>query len=161
MADGFGIAINQGDFNVIQAMLKQLPDDALNKATPRAVRKGMEPVLRSAQRRVPVETGQLFQSLALKFKKYKRSQSYLGMLGPLRNFKDEETGRNPANYAHLVELGTAPHKMGDGLHPGTPPRPFLRPALDTKRSEALAIMTKELRSGLQRALKRLARKRGR
>lgn len=33
-------------------------------------------------------------------------------------------------YARFAEFGTAPHEIGDGIHPGTTARPFLRPALD-------------------------------
>lgn len=62
------------------------------------------------------------------------------------------TGRNARRYAHLVEFGASPHTVGKGsalkkkgkkaaaqfgiLHPGHAPRPFMRPAWDTKQAEA-------------------------
>lgn len=75
-------------------------------------------------------------------------------------------GRNVRRYAHLVEYGTKPHRMGKGaitriyprskaeqkavgaMHPGARPRPYLRPALDTKGEEAIrtieAVVRREL-----------------
>lgn len=62
------------------------------------------------------------------------------------------TGRNARRYAHLVEFGAAPHTVGKLsrlkkkgrraaaqfgiMHPGHAPRPFMRPAWDTKQAEA-------------------------
>lgn len=51
-------------------------------------------------------------------------------------------------YAHMVEYGTKPHVIegpvvingvfvGDISHPGTSPRPFMRPALDSKSGAAV------------------------
>ena len=55
--------------------------------------------------------------------------------------KSKKTGAN-VFYAHMVEYGTRRHSTkkggrGDQNHPGTIARPFLRPALDDKASEAI------------------------
>jgi hypothetical protein len=55
--------------------------------------------------------------------------------------------RRRAWFAHFIEFGTAPHaltsrrgaagkagKGGGGMHPGTPARPFLFPALEANRA---------------------------
>jgi len=75
------------------------------------------------------------------------------IIGPAQGFKITYQGkpRDPANYAHLVEFGTAKHlispKGGKGAtgtlkigqthvvgsvqHPGFKKKPFLRPAFDS------------------------------
>lgn len=76
---------------------------------------------------------------------------------------------NPAQYAHLVEFGTKPHPVGKGLkskaqrvlsrimggrrltgmHPGTAPQPFLRPAFDANANKSLGIMQDEVRKAIE------------
>lgn len=65
----------------------------------------------------------------------------------------------PRNYAHLVEWGTKPHALGKGSrrryaivgmqtgpwHPGSAPKPYLRPAFETKRAEAVQVIADRLR----------------
>lgn len=64
-------------------------------------------------------------------------------------------GKSSRSYAHLVEFGTRPHAVGKGsilevfarskakkkqvgaMHPGSPPQPFMRPAFDSKKFEAV------------------------
>lgn len=40
-------------------------------------------------------------------------------------------------YANMVEFGTRPHIIGDGVHPGVMPKPFMRNALDSEANAAL------------------------
>lgn len=45
-------------------------------------------------------------------------------------------------YSHFVEFGTKPHSVlnggkGDPTHPGTQPKPFMRPALDGQSEAAI------------------------
>ena len=79
---------------------------------------------------------------------------------------------NPAKYAHLVEFGTKPHPIGKGIkakarralsrilssagisaqrgmHPGTPPRPFLRPAFEQNASRSMGIIEDEVGKAIQ------------
>ncbi|MFC3059512.1 HK97-gp10 family putative phage morphogenesis protein [Paenirhodobacter populi] len=68
-----------------------------------------------------------------------------------------------APYAHLVEFGTAPHKAGGMFkgadHPGTAPQPFIRPAWDGNKDEALRIISTEMRVLIDKAVKRQAKRR--
>ncbi len=72
----------------------------------------------------------------------------------------------PRAYAHLVEYGTRAHHVGKGsklskgkgsgrVHPGTAPRPFLRPAYDSKSGEALKTVERVIRAELQKELVKL------
>jgi HK97 gp10 family phage protein len=74
-----------------------------------------------------------------------------GKRGKLRVMRKKEIAagiketemRTPINYAHLVEYG---HKMRSG---GTvEPRPFLRPAFEATKGEAITIVETELRNAL-------------
>lgn len=69
--------------------------------------------------------------------------------------KNKKTGAD-VFYAHMVEFGTAAHKIGGKLkifgrvisgvdHPGAPARPFLRPAMDAKFGEAVVAMAQYIK----------------
>lgn len=74
-----------------------------------------------------------------------------------------KAGGKKAPHAHLVEFGTAPHKIepanagalaiaGQPVrsvdHPGAKPSPFMRPALDAKSSEAVEAVAAQIRKRL-------------
>lgn len=77
-----------------------------------------------------------------------------------------KVGNRVAWYAHLVEYGTRPHEIrpkeqGGALqfggvttrsvqHPGTRPRPFMRPAVDLKLPAAIDAITAKIRERLTR-----------
>lgn len=71
--------------------------------------------------------------------------------------KSRKTDAN-VYYAHMVEYGTKRHSTkkrgrGDLNHPGTTPKPFLRPALDSAANEAIKTAGEYIK-------KRLATKHG-
>ena len=66
----------------------------------------------------------------------------------------------PANVLHLLELGTRPHTVGHGSsirksvqhgggHPGARPQPSLKPAVESKQAEAVAIAAAVLRQAIE------------
>jgi hypothetical protein len=69
----------------------------------------------------------------------------------------------PANVLHLLELGTQRHAVGKGEkrslgirvnqtggeHPGSRPFPMLRPAVEAKRAEAVAIAAAVLKRAIE------------
>lgn len=56
----------------------------------------------------------------------------------------------PVFWAGWAEYGTKPHPNGRrGYHPGARPHPFLRPAADTKQSEAVVAVGKYVYKRLQ------------
>lgn len=58
-------------------------------------------------------------------------------------------------YAHFVEFGTAPHKIGKRQHPGTEAQPFLRPAAEQMADKAIKAVGESLFFEIQRELKKL------
>lgn len=83
-------------------------------------------------------------------------------------------GYPPRTYAHFVEYGTQPHATGagsirkvfkgskrtvrqvGGMHPGAKAKPFLRPAFDAKKFEAVRAIEKKIREELDKEIRKLA-----
>jgi HK97 gp10 family phage protein len=101
----------------------------------------------------------------------------VGTTGKLRQVKRKPGERAysagqiyPRNYAHLVEFGTKPHSLGPRggrrygessgapaaslMHPGSRPKPFMRPAFDTKLKEAEARFAQVLKAEGDKALQK-------
>lgn len=98
------------------------------------------PVLRDAQARVPVDTGRLRDSIKRQRHKNPKYLSEIVGVGvdPGRS-RDDESG---AWYGYIVE---ARH-------------PFLRPALESNREEAVLLFRKKLAAGIERVAKKVGNK---
>ncbi len=118
----------------LQRRLRKLPRVVQRKLMREALRAAAAPVLAEAQRLVPVDTGQLRSSLVIRAAKTKRRGS-IGVQVQTRDgaFKGDEY------YGAFVELGTHKHHA----------HPFLRPALDNTREQAVAIARRVLASGIE------------
>lgn len=149
----------------LQKRLNALPDKVIRRIVPRASELATDSVLADARRRAPEETGLLKESLGKKQKLYRRSGTFVTVVGPRMGFKrivkvfDREGRskpryRNPVNYAHLVEKGTKPHSLrtaGKGVvsravhklrsknHPGTVARPFISTAYAKNRGRVVQV----------------------
>lgn len=143
-------------FEKFEAMLNQLPEDIASKAAIKALKDGAKIVLEEAQSLVPEgATGKLADSLAIKIVK--------GGLPTYRVYARRKKGFG-GWHANIVELGTAPHKIFNVLvkgkffkeidHPGSPPQPFMRPALLTKKNEALKAIFGNLMKHITSTVKR-------
>jgi len=163
--------IDAASQRALERAMNALPDKVFDKVVKSAANAAMTPVLKAARAKCPVETKQLKASLGKKRKVYKRNGVVVVLIGPRDGYKDPETGRNPVNYAHLVEFGTAPHLIpaGEGLkigpavvrgtveHPGAPAKPFLRPALDESKQKVLAAYRKKVLQGIERETAKLSK----
>jgi len=87
--------------------------------------------------------------------------------------KPKGASRNVRSYAHFVEFGTRPHAVGKGSilnpfnrskkkrkqvgrrHPGTSPQPFMRPAFDTKKFEAVHAIVDTTKAELAKELAKM------
>lgn len=87
--------------------------------------------------------------------------------------KGKTATRNVRSYAHFVEYGTRPHATGKGSilepykrskkkkkqvgrrHPGTQATPFMRPAFDAKKIEALHAIADTTRAELEKELAKM------
>lgn len=170
----------------LQRNLDELPAKIEQNILRGALRAGANVIADEARRLVPVQSGQLKESIRIsvrqirgrivatvkaggRFKVYKGGNAIKGAL--------YKTDRGPGSvdyhapfYAHLVEFGTARHWIKPrnrkslfiaGLlreaadHPGARPKPFMRPAFDSKSRAAIDAMAEYIRKRLPKELKKV------
>lgn len=141
-----------GDKKLIKK-LKALSAATAKKVVRPAIEKAVKVVAKEAKRLAPEQTKLLKKSIGQRVKTYKHSGAIVGIIGPRTGFKKEVIVdgkgevRNPTKYAHLVELGTSKRAA----------QPFLRPALENKRSAALAILRSDIAKNIDKQIKAGAR----
>lgn len=100
----------------------------------------------------------LKKSLGSKAKKSKKTGQIYGVVGPRRKKHiqgvNPRTGQlvtiKPTRYAHLVEKGFLAKLWKSGKRVRVPGRPFLVPAYDATKSEALSLTGKSVREALNK-----------
>jgi len=169
----------------LEASLQELEKDSTRKTVARnTLKKAAAPIAAAMTANAPTNRGQLRRSITVGTKlkgnvgdaayakamraglgksaaviaKRAALRAAKGTLPPMILFVGPSV---KAPHAHLVEFGTAPHVNG-GLfagsqHPGTAPRPFVRPAWDASKDRALSIITEELRAQIAKAVARQAK----
>lgn len=136
----------------LDRLLKELPAKIEGNIMRGAVRAGAKVMETRAKELVPVDDGDLRDSIKVSTKS-KRGQVSATV----------RAGGKKAFYAHMVEFGTARHFIKPrkrkslffaGMarevvdHPGTPPKPFMRPALDNSQREAVDAAAAYIRARL-------------
>lgn len=136
----------------LQKALDTLPAKIEANILRSALRAGAKVILEEAKSRVPVKTGLLRDGLKVRtgLKKGKATATI-------------STGGKHGFIAKFMEFGVATHeiKAKDGgslffgsvfaskvVHPGLRPRPFMRPALDSKASEAVVAFGNQVKRRL-------------
>lgn len=124
----FKLTIKDHGDRKLDRMLRKLGPVSQRRIIRPAANKAMAPVVSAAKsnltRMGAVDTGQLRKSIGKKTKSIPRAGVVVVIVGPRLNFKDSATGRNPANYAHLVELGF------DARGTKIPARPFFKEGIE-------------------------------
>lgn len=125
---------------VVARRLRDLPKKLVRKYVKAAYSRGATVLLKEARRRVPEKTGNLKKALIRKIR-VNNTQHY-ALVGPDHSI---------APHQHLVEFGTAKRQRSSGGSTGaSPPRPFLRPALENKKREIARLIIRHLIGGLRR-----------
>lgn len=83
--------------------LREVDKRVARKVLPKGIRAGAKVLAKVAKAEAPVDTGTLRKSMWTRVKSYQGGKRVQAIVGP-RRFK-YANGKNPANYAHLVELG--------------------------------------------------------
>ena len=117
-----------------------------------ALRAGAAEFRDQARANVPVEEGDLKQSIRIT-SRFKKGTVYVSV----------KAGGKRAPHWHFVEFGTAAHRIspsgagglliggqvvGAADHPGARPKPFMRPAFDTRSAAALQAVAAKIRERL-------------
>lgn len=136
----------------LDAFLQSLPAKVEKNIMRAALRAGANQFKAEVKANVPVDDGDLRDSVRVSTRS-KRGTVYASL----------KVGNKKAWYAHFVEYGTKPHiiKAKNGgtlhigssflrqvMHPGAKPNPFIRPAFDSKSSEAIAAVAAKVRERL-------------
>lgn len=139
----------------LEQFLRAFPKRVQNGAVRSALRAGANVIRDEAKARVPSESGKLRKAIktgsarvhpdgsASIHVRLKGEHSYLGMF--------HEYGVKP----HIIPGKKGLIKIGDEVvsgpieHPGISPRPFMRPAADTKADEAVKAFADQIRNYLK------------
>ncbi|QNN24337.1 hypothetical protein HED60_19355 [Planctomycetales bacterium ZRK34] len=138
----------QGDRELLKTLKRIRDYNYLESGLYASVKAGAKPIIASAKALAPRRTGQLRRSIGVKTKAYTRNETVVGVIGPRSGFATVDDNGNridPNKYAHLVELGHGGPKPA-------PPHPFLRPAFEANKNNAIAqarkIMWQKIQSRL-------------
>lgn len=168
------VVVSVSGMAALEQALAQLPKATARNVLKRTLNMAAEPIADEARRLVPVKTGNLYNSIAVsariknKVGNAEYSAAMRAGLGKaaagaaLRAARRANKGNNPSfaevfvgpargkgviRYAHIVEFGSN----------DTAPDPYMRPAWDAKKREALEIIKGELRSQIILAARRVGR----
>lgn len=140
-----GLWVGVDDRELLAALVR-LERIAKKQVATKVIRRAAAPIRADAKVRCPVRKGDLKRSI--------RTYVKIGRW----SISGRVESRLP--YAHLVELGTKPHYQTRKLkhetkkrafkHPGAKPKPFLRPAFDSKKDEAVANAKQTLREEIRK-----------
>lgn len=148
MAAGAGVTVFVDDTE-LRRKLKALEETAANeKMLRRALAAGAATIRKAAQVHAPVRTGELRKSIRVATRR-------------VAQFGFEARVLADVWYAHFVELGTKPHpqkkshRLDDDrrrrrLHPGAAAKPYLRPAFDERKAEAVELVRRRLKTAIDR-----------
>jgi HK97 gp10 family phage protein len=135
----------------VRRRFKALPDAVQAKVRDSLAKSAVE-ISRAQKRLAPVEDGDLRASLTWRWAtgekiKYAFGSSAKGTFGVLVT-----AGNTKVRYAHIVEFGSAPHKVGGifkgAQHPGTSPQPFFFPAYRAARRRVRARNRRALKAAV-------------
>ncbi len=139
----------------MEQVLKQLPAEIAKRTLQQALRKGAQPILDEARANAPVGQESKGRVRLRTTKKGKVSISNYGKLKLNLRIVNNPSTTHSASVA--VTVGKA--FWGMFLEFGTrfmAARPFLRPAFESKKYEALKVFGQELGAGIEKAAIKLA-----
>lgn len=120
--------------------LKEMPVKLSKNGLRAAVNAGAEVIRKDAVSRVPVDTGRLKKSIYKKQIREKSNNVQQTFFVGARNGKKYRATNKDAYYWRFLEFGTS--KL--------PAKPFLRPAFDTKKTQAVEAIAKKLKERIDK-----------
>ena len=121
-----------------------------------AQRASLKPILATSRKNLKANgsylTGETSRSMAIRTPRTRAKGIKRALIGA--------TGKGRGK-AHLIEFGTDPHWQPKRkvLHPGAKAAPFLTPAYETHRHDAMEIFGKRIGEAMERQAARLGKKR--
>lgn len=141
----------------VQKALRELPKATAKNIIRRILKKRGEPIAEAARKHVPIDEGDLKNSIAVSTKLSKRQKRMHRKPDP--NDVEVYVGPGPHPQAHWLEFGTDERTHASGKSVGdVPKKPFMRPAWDSQRRGVLVGIRQDLWTEIKNAADRLARK---
>lgn len=139
----------------LRAKLQKLRDDTAADVAP-AMAKAAQDIVDMMQRLVPVNSGDLRESIGFTFGAAPKYAQKVTSASFGATTVTIFAGNSKVRYAHLVEFGTAAHTNG-GLfagsqHPGTTPKPFFFVSYRALKKEAASMIRKAIKDAVKRAV---------
>lgn len=132
----------------LKRKLSRLPSEVAQSVARPALLKAAKPIVDEARRRAPRLSGRGAAAIEAASRR-QGWHEFTVAVGPSVGTK---WSRRDGFYLLFAERGTVPRQTKAGANKGRMTRrPFLRPALDTKRREAVEIARRELARGIERA----------
>ena len=132
--------------------LKALPRKVAKKILRQALRAGAKIILAQAKANAPVATGQLKKSLKVRaMKRTRKGTVGFKVQTKAGDFKGDEFYGSFLEYG--FRRGKRPGKGAEYTREIVPAQPFMRPAFDSKKDEAVAVISKELSAKIVTAAK--------
>lgn len=174
MSNRFDIELNENAWRELEKLMQEVGPKLAKKGLKKALRESAKPIIKDARGKVPTRSKALKKSLGQKVRTNNRRGVGYSIVGARSKWTTYQGNKvNPAYYAHLVEFGTRRHlispksekgsvgtlRVGQSFvkgavqHPGSRPRPFLRPAWDRNRRRAMITMGNVLGRELTRVVK--------
>lgn len=172
-AEGVEVEFDKKHVDKMLRNLGQVSDRTEKRGASAAVRAGGTSMIKAIRNRAPVRTGTLKKNITQKVKTY-RSGNKVSIIGaksvkvPIKvvdglDGEIKSKYANPANYFHLVEYGTKPHRMtrklGKGKatfrHPGAKANPFARSAWSSNTSMAKRAVVSKLSAFMEKEAKKV------
>jgi HK97 gp10 family phage protein len=129
----------------LAATLAEFRGNVALRVMRKAIVKGLVPIADAAKRLAPERSGELKRAIIRRVSKKAVGRV---MVDPKREITYQGKKYRPSKIAHLVEFGTK----------AAAAKPFLRPALDSQKSAALAAVTAEARAQLEKEAAKAAAK---
>lgn len=141
------------DFSQAEALFDRLPKRVRTKAVPGTLKAGAKPIVKEAKRilktKIDDRKGNLRKSIGAKRdKRFEQGKFFRVNIGP-RQF-----GKWEGYHGHLIEFGHRGNKRSGPVQA----YPFLRPAAQRKKDEAMRIVAEELGPRIAKEAIRLSRK---
>lgn len=138
-------------------LLNELPKRVARKGLRQAISAAASPIVKAAKSNAAKLTGTLKKSIKKKIKTYSDG-NVVAIIGADRSIVGQRITKGgkvkrvvPANYIHLVEKGHA------GPHPASA-KPFLRPAYENHKQQAVGIAEKKLKEVIENEAAKLGKK---
>lgn len=144
-----------------EALLRKVPAEMQGKVLQSALTAGARPIIKDAQSRAPQKTGRLRRAIYSVRDRVASNGVFEQRAVTVRQGK--RAGQRDAYYWRWIEFGRGvversrgalgtPEKGFFGREvKATPARPFLRPAFENRKGEALEVIRKRLAKAIEKA----------